>query len=105
MWILENVLGDPPPPPPPDAGEIPPPKVTGPRQQTVRQRLALHRSVPACAACHAKIDPLGFALENYDASGFYREIQSSRGHINPHPQDPKVDARGELPDGRSFNGR
>ena len=104
IWILENILADPPPPPPPDAGEIPPPKVPGPRQATVRQRLAIHRSVPACAACHAKIDPLGFALENYDASGFYRTKESSRNHLNPHPQDPNVDATGKLPDGRTFNG-
>ena len=104
VWILENILGDPPPPPPPDAGEIPPIKVSGPRQQTVRQRLALHRSTPACAACHAKIDPLGFALENYDASGLYRTVLSSRGHLNPHPQDPKVDANAVLPDGSRVNG-
>jgi hypothetical protein len=104
VWILENVLGDPPSPPPPDAGEIPPPKVPGPRQATVRERLALHRSTPACAACHAKIDPLGFALENYDGSGFYREKESSRDHVVPHPQDPDVDPSGELPDGRSFTG-
>ncbi|MFT4557021.1 MAG: hypothetical protein ACI92S_002378, partial [Planctomycetaceae bacterium] len=80
------------------------PKVPGPRQATVRERLALHRSTPACAACHAKIDPLGFALENYDGSGFYREKQSSRDHVVPHPQDPDVDPSGELPDGRSFTG-
>lgn len=104
VWILENVLGNPPSPPPPDAGEIPPPKVPGPRQATVRERLALHRSTPACAACHAKIDPLGFALENYDGSGFYRQKQSSRDHVVPHPQDPDVDASGELPDSRSFTG-
>jgi mono/diheme cytochrome c family protein len=104
IWILENMLADPPPPPPPDAGEIPPPKTPGPRQATVRQRLAIHRSVPAYAACHAKIDPLGFALEHYDASGLYRTKESSRSHLNPHPQDPDVDARGELPDGRKFTG-
>lgn len=104
MWILENILGDPPPPPPPDAGEIPPPKVPGPSQATVRQRLAVHRSVAACAACHAKIDPLGFALEHYDASGLFREKESSRNQLNPHPKDPLVDATGELPDGRQFDG-
>jgi mono/diheme cytochrome c family protein len=104
VWILKNILGDPPPSPPPDAGEIPPPKTPGPRQASVRERLAIHRSVPACAACHAKIDPLGFALEHYDASGLYRVQESSRGQISPHPQDPAVDASGQLPDGRSFNG-
>ncbi len=104
VWILENLLGDPPSPPPPDAGEIPPPKVPGPKQATVRERLAIHRATPACAACHAKIDPLGFALENYDGSGFYREKESSRDHLISHSQDPDVDPSGELPDGRSFTG-
>jgi hypothetical protein len=103
VWVLENILADPPPPPPPNAGEIPPPKTSG-SMQTVRQRLAVHRSVPACAACHAKIDPLGFALENYDASGFYRTVEASGSELSPSPKDPKVDARGELPDGRSFTG-
>ncbi len=104
VWILKNILGTPPAPPPPDAGEIPPPKAPGANQATVRQRLALHRSVPACAACHAKIDPLGFALENFDGSGMYRERESSRSQLNPHPKDPPVDARGKLPNGREFNG-
>jgi hypothetical protein len=104
VWILENMLADPPPPPPPDAGEIPPPKVSGLGQLTVRQRLAVHRSVPACAACHAKIDPLGFALENYDASGLYRTKESSKNQLNPHPRDPDVNALGKLPDGNTFTG-
>lgn len=104
VWILKNILGTPPSPPPPDAGEIPPPKVPGANQATVRQRLALHRSVPACAACHAKIDPLGFALENFDGSGMYRERESSRSQLHPHPQDPPVDSRGTLPNGREFKG-
>ncbi len=101
VWILENLLADPPPPPPPNAGEIQP-QVPGPGQATVRERLAIHRSVASCAACHAKIDPLGFALENYDASGRFRTQESSRSQIYPHPRDPKIDASGMLPDGRSF---
>ncbi|QDU92810.1 DUF1592 domain-containing protein [Lignipirellula cremea] len=104
VWILENILGERPAPPPPDAGEIPPPKTPGVNQATVRERLAIHRSTPSCAACHAKIDPLGFALEHYDASGLFREQEASRTQLNPHVKDPLVDARGELPDGRSFNG-
>ena len=67
-------------------------------------RSSLESATRQCAACHAKIDPLGFALENYDGSGFYREKESSRGHVNPHSQDPDVDPSGELPDGRSFTG-
>lgn len=101
LWILDNLLADPPPPPPPDAGEIQP-QVPGVGQATVRERLAIHRSVAACAACHAKIDPLGFALENYDASGRYRTQESSRSQFDPHVRDPKIDASGELPDGRTF---
>ncbi|MGE3808616.1 MAG: DUF1592 domain-containing protein, partial [Gemmataceae bacterium] len=101
LWILENMLADPPPPPPPNAGEIQP-QVPGADKATVRERLAIHRSVAACAACHAKIDPLGFALENYDASGLFRVQESSRFQFNPHVRDPKIDASGTLPDGRSF---
>ncbi len=58
----------------------------------------------ACAACHAKIDPLGFGLENYDASGLFRLQESSRGQTSWLPKDPVIDASGELPDGRAFNG-
>lgn len=101
LWILESLLADPPPPPPPNAGEIPQP-VPGANKATVRERLAVHRTAPACAACHAKIDPLGFALEHYDASGHFRTQESSRGQIYPHPRDPRIDASGQLPDGRSF---
>ena len=71
-WLLENVLGTPPAPPPPD---IPPLPAGGPagEPRTVRERLAQHRASPACANCHAPMDPLGFALENFDAIGGWRE--------------------------------
>ncbi|OAI49990.1 hypothetical protein AYO44_06045 [Planctomycetaceae bacterium SCGC AG-212-F19] len=101
LWILENLLADPPPPPPPNVGEIQP-QVPGLDKVTVRERLALHRSVAACAACHARIDPLGFALENYDASGRYRTQESSHSQLDTHVRDPRIDASGQLPDGRSF---
>ena len=70
-WLLENVLGTPPAPPPPD---IPPLPAGGPagEPRTVRERLAEHRRNPACANCHAPMDPLGFALENFDAIGRWR---------------------------------
>ena len=70
-WLLENVLGTPPAPPPPD---IPPLPAAGPagEPRTVRGRLAEHRRNPACANCHAPMDPLGFALENFDAIGRWR---------------------------------
>jgi hypothetical protein len=101
LWILENLLADPPPPPPPNVGEIQP-QVPGADKVTVRERLAIHRSTASCAACHSKIDPLGFALENYDASGRFRTQESSRSQIYPHVRDPKIDASGTLPDGRAF---
>jgi mono/diheme cytochrome c family protein len=93
-WILENVLGSPPPPPPAD---VPPldtmadPKAPA---TTLRARLELHRSKPGCAACHAKIDPLGFALEKFDVLGQYREKDGKN----------NIDDVGELPDGTKFQG-
>lgn len=70
-WILDTLLGTPPPPPPPDAGVLPPDdKSTS--GLSMRKRLEQHRAKPACAGCHAKIDPLGFGLENYDAIGRWR---------------------------------
>ena len=71
-WLLENVLGTPPPPPPPDIPPLPDGGAAG-EPRTVRERLAQHRRNPACAACHAPMDPLGFALENFDALGQWRE--------------------------------
>ena len=71
-WLLENVLGTPPAPPPPDIPPLPGGGAAG-EPRTVRERLAQHRRNPACAACHAPMDPLGFALENFDAIGQWRE--------------------------------
>ena len=70
-WLLENILGTPPSPPPPD---VPPLPEAGPagEPRTVRERLAQHRQSPVCANCHAPMDPLGFALENFDALGQWR---------------------------------
>jgi len=90
-WILENVLGTPPPPPAPDAPPFPP---TDQIKGTVRQQLEQHRANPACATCHAKLDPLGLGLENFDAVGRWRTSE------NKLP----VDASGVLPDGASFDG-
>ena len=102
-WILENILGDPPPPPPPDAGEIPQ-KVPGVGKVTVRRRLELHRQLPACAACHNKIDPLGFALENFRGDGSWatQEANGWQGWINTN--DPPINASAKMPDGREVNG-
>ena len=70
-WLLENVLGTPPPPPPPDIPPLPAGGEAG-EPRTVRERLAQHRRNAACAICHAPMDPLGFALENFDAVGAWR---------------------------------
>ena len=70
-WVLENLLGAPPPPPPPNV----PPLAENDRQQptSLRERMELHRASPVCASCHARMDPLGFALEHFDAIGRWRE--------------------------------
>ena len=94
-WLLENLLGAPQPPPPPDVPGLPEHE-GGEKPATMRERLALHRVNPVCASCHAKIDPLGFALENFDAVGRWR--------ANDGAEDTPVDASGALPDGAEFDG-
>ena len=71
IWLLERILHDPPPPPPPNVPEV---DLTDPRilRMTQKERMADHRNQAACRSCHAKIDPWGIALENYDAIGSYR---------------------------------
>ena len=93
-WLLENVLGTPPPPPPPDIPPLPAGGAAG-EPRTVRERLAQHRRNAACAACHAPMDPLGFALENFDAVGAWRTRDAG----------VPIDAAGVLADGvTSFDG-
>ena len=91
-WILENVLGMPPPPPPADVPELKDNTVSG--KLSVRERLAEHRANPACASCHNPMDPLGFALENYDAVGRWRTEDGGE------PIDPS----GQLADGTHVDG-
>ena len=91
-WVLDTILGTPPPPPPP--GVPPLAKEHAERPETVRERLTQHRANPACASCHQRMDPIGFALENYDAMGFWRTEDAGK----------PIDATGELPDGRTFQG-
>lgn len=76
-FVLEKILGTPPPPPPPNIPSLAEHAGDG-RADTLRGRLELHRASPSCAACHALIDPLGFALENYDALGRRREAEGGR---------------------------
>jgi cytochrome c551/c552 len=99
-WILDTLLGSPPPPPPPDVPALPEATATG-KVLSVRERLSEHRKNPACAGCHARMDPLGFALENFDASGKWRTAESA-GPADYAPQ--VIDASGQLPDGTKFDG-
>ncbi|MDQ6677686.1 MAG: DUF1592 domain-containing protein, partial [Acidobacteriota bacterium] len=91
-WILDSILGTPPPPPPPDVPVLEESK--GATPHTIRELLTQHRANPVCASCHSRIDPLGFALENYDALGRWRSEESGK----------PVDVKGELPDGTAFEG-
>ncbi|MCY4027092.1 MAG: DUF1592 domain-containing protein [Acidobacteria bacterium] len=75
-WLLENVLGSPPSPPPPDIPPLPESGAEAGEPRTVRERLARHRRNAACAICHAPMDPLGFALENFDALGGWRTLDA-----------------------------
>jgi hypothetical protein len=103
VWILENLLGDPPSSPPPDAGDLAP-SVPGIDKATLRERLEAHRRIPQCAACHEKIDPLGFALENFDAHGRWREHYGFGYEGRVEEGDPPVDARAVLPGGEAIDG-
>ena len=90
-WILENLLGTPPPPPPP----VPPlAENSAEAPKTLRQRLEMHRASPACASCHRVMDPLGFALENFDATGAWRTRDAGL----------PLDASGQLADGTQVDG-
>ncbi len=90
-WILENILGEPPPPPPPNVPEL---DGDGETFGSLRERMQQHRSNESCAVCHRKMDALGFALENFDAIGAWREKD---GQFD-------IDPAGTLPGGRQFNG-
>jgi mono/diheme cytochrome c family protein len=75
-WVLENLLGAPPPPPPPDVPALAD-SGTGAAASTMRQQMEQHRSNPACAACHKRMDPIGFALENFDVVGAWRDTNDA----------------------------
>jgi hypothetical protein len=102
-WVLKNVLGTDPGLPVANAGDIAP-KVPGIDKATVRQRLEIHRELPQCARCHDKIDPLGLALENFNASGEYREQEGFGYKGRIERDDPRIDASAQLPDGTKING-
>ena len=90
VWLLENLLGTPPSPPPPDIEPLDP-DIRGAR--TIRDQLKKHRTSDSCNECHRRIDPLGFALENFDAVGRWRDNYDRR---------QAIDASGELPNGGQF---
>ena len=92
-WILENLLGSPPPPPPPDIPDLKPKSSDG-RLLSMREQLDLHRANAICASCHARMDPIGFALENYDGVGKWRTVDAGL----------PIDASGKLPNGKVFTG-
>jgi hypothetical protein len=91
-WVLENLLGSPPPPPPPNVPALEAKDKSKP--VTMRQMIEQHRDNPACSGCHSIMDPLGFALENFDAIGKWRTTDAY----------VPVDASGKLPDGTEFVG-
>ena len=93
-WILNNILGTPPPDPPPNIPALDD-RQTQLRVGTMRERMSAHRDNPACAACHAMIDPAGFALEGFDAIGRSRVVDE---YYN------RLDTSGVLPDGTVFDG-
>ncbi|MGO9257106.1 MAG: DUF1592 domain-containing protein [Bryobacteraceae bacterium] len=92
-WVLENLLGAPPPPAPPD---VPPLDATtkGSHSLSLRAALEIHRASPGCASCHKLMDPIGFALENYNGIGEWRTQDGGS----------EIDASGQLPDGTKFTG-
>lgn len=111
-WVLERIIGKPPAPPPPDVPSIEP-DIRG--ATTIRQQLDKHRTIAACASCHVHIDPPGFALENFDPIGgwrdFYRATTRTNKGIVMIPgytgrafyRGPDVEKGGETPDGRKFD--
>jgi hypothetical protein len=96
-YVLDTLWNAPPPPPPPNVGDLPP---VG-KVKTVRERLELHRQSDSCASCHAKIDPFGIALENYDAVGAWRDRQNGE-RFNNDKNAPPLNVGGTLPSGREF---
>ena len=93
-WVLDNLLGTPPPPPAPNVAALPERAESG-EKLTLRQQVEQHRADAACAACHKRMDPIGFALENFDAIGRWRDKDESK---------QTIDAAATLPDGTAVNG-
>jgi hypothetical protein len=90
-YVLQNILGTPPPPPPPDVPNLDEAAIG--EKMSMREQLEKHRADPTCAACHSKMDPLGFGLENFNAIGKWRDRDGNF----------PVDASGNLPNGKTFS--
>lgn len=116
VWVLDRILGQPVPPPPPNVPAVEP-DIRG--ATTIREQLAKHRATENCSGCHSRIDPLGFALENYDVIGGWRDryrvvaerkewVQNRVGPLATYLAawqyglGPTIDASDALPDGRRF---
>ena len=97
VWVLENILGTPPPEPPPNVPALEETKSESGKVLTLREQMTLHRGSPTCAGCHKIMDPIGFALENFDADAGWRTKQGGNGGI---PIDVKV----KLFDGQEVDG-
>jgi Protein of unknown function (DUF1592)/Protein of unknown function (DUF1588)/Protein of unknown function (DUF1587)/Protein of unknown function (DUF1585)/Protein of unknown function (DUF1595)/Cytochrome C oxidase, cbb3-type, subunit III len=103
-WVLDNLLGTPPPPPPPNVPDLK--EDIGSQHLSMRQRMEQHRANPACANCHARMDPIGFALDNFDGIGQWRSAESLNiwNHYTAITTRAPLDTSGELPDGSMFQG-
>ena len=93
-WVLENLLAAPPPPPPPNVPALRTEGEEPGKMLTMREATVRHRASPVCASCHALMDPIGFAMENFDAVGKWRESDAGA----------PIDTSGVLPDGASIEG-
>ncbi len=93
-WVLETLLSSPPPPPPPNVPALKTEGSAPGKTLTMREAMIQHRANPACAGCHARMDPIGFAMENFDAVGKWRDNDGGK----------PIDVSGVLPDGTKLNG-
>ncbi len=93
-YVLENLLASAPPPPPPNVPSLKPKARIPINPRTLRDAMQLHRAAPACASCHARMDPIGFAFENFDATGAYRD----------HDGGQSIDTMSKMLDGTEVNG-
>jgi hypothetical protein len=103
-WVLDNLLGTPPPPPPPNVPDLKEDIVS--QHLSMRHRMEQHRANPACASCHARMDPIGFALDNFDGIGRWRSDESLNiwNHYTAITTHAPLDTSGEFPDGSKFQG-